>query len=474
MRKSRGRRARLAQVVRRVKWMKRRATPWRTIAALVSAACISLFFSTIAWAQQDSGGDEGPSEGPEEPVAELSDEEMGRRLVQRLWRVQGVREVEVTVDGGVAVISGEVQDTATRSKVSEIARAQEGIVDVRNELVLGGEVVERIGSAFERSRLKLRMLVGYLPLLAVAVAILALSGLLAHLIARPALARRLVGRNRFLVEVARQGIRFAILLAGLLIALDLLDATALVGAVFGAAGLAGLAIGFAFKDLIENYVASVLLSLRRPFMPNDHVVIDGHEGVVVSLNSRATVLMTLDGNHLRLPNALVFKSVMLNYTRNEERRFDFTVGVGVNEDLALARRVGLDTLRSMEGVLDDPPPLAMITGFGESSVTVQYLAWVNQSKVSYGKVKGEAIRLVKRALDTAGVDLPEPTYRVVLGAPAGSGLDIPETPRADRNAEEATPSQGDVSIERQLDRQIAEEQVKNRERNLLDDDAPIE
>jgi len=65
----------------------------------------------------------------------------------------------------------------------------------------------------------------------------------------------------------------------------------------------------------------------------DHIVIDGNEGVLISLTSRATTLMTLDGNHLRLPNALVFRSVILNYTRNPRRRFSFDVGIGEADDL---------------------------------------------------------------------------------------------------------------------------------------------
>src|SRR3546814_11904518 len=84
-----------------------------------------------------------------------------------------------------------------------------------------------------------------------------------------------------------------------------------------------ISIGFAIRDTVDNYVASLMLSLRQPFRANDHVVIEGHEGRVVRLTSRATILMTLEGNHLRIPNSTVFKAVILNYPRNPERRFDF-------------------------------------------------------------------------------------------------------------------------------------------------------
>ena len=108
--------------------------------------------------------------------------------------------------------------------------------------------------------------------------------------------------NAFLRETAQQLVRIAVLLAGAPLALEILDATALVAALLGTAGLFGLVLGFAFWDLAENAIASLLLSLRRPFAPNDLVSIEGREGHVVRLTSRATVLLTIEGNHVRIPN----------------------------------------------------------------------------------------------------------------------------------------------------------------------------
>src|SRR5690606_21022551 len=116
-----------------------------------------------------------------------------------------------------------------------------------------------------------------------------------------------------------------------------------VGALFGAAGVAGIILGFAFREIIENYLASILLSLRRPFSTGDHVVVATHEGKVIRLTSRDTILMTLEGNHLRLPNSVVFKAEILNFSRNPLRRFDFSVGLGVDEDISSAIALGRDT-----------------------------------------------------------------------------------------------------------------------------------
>jgi len=108
------------------------------------------------------------------------------------------------------------------------------------------------------------------------------------------------------------------------------------GTLLGGAGVLGLAISFAVKDSMENYISSIMLSIRQPFRAQEHVVINDYEGVVVRLTSRSTVLMTLDGNHLRIPNATVFKAVILNYTRNPQRRFDFVLGVDAEDDPAQA------------------------------------------------------------------------------------------------------------------------------------------
>lgn len=393
-----------------------------------------------------------------------SDKEIRSLVEDRLARIEGLDQVDVIVEGGVVTLTGVVSESSLRSTASEIVSSQTDVIEVRNELVLGGVISERVSVALDRVVLKLRMLVGYLPLVVIAILILSLFALVARFVVRPSVVRKLAGDNRFLQEVVRQGLKIGVFLIGLVVALDILDAGRLVAAVFGAAGLAGLAIGFAFKDLIENYVASLLLSLRRPFRPGDHVVIDTFEGKVVSLNTRSTILMTLEGNHLRIPNAAVFKSSMLNYTTNSERRFDFVVGVGVDEDLVEAQRIGVETLRELRGILNEPKPWAAISGLGDSSVTIQFFGWVDQTKFSFVKVKGEAIRRVKTALEAAGMDLPEPIHRLKIErrGKASSEFQDPKIPTG-----KASEASGDVAVDDSIDRQVAEELIMSKDENLL-------
>jgi small-conductance mechanosensitive channel len=207
--------------------------------------------------------------------------------------------------------------------------------------------------------------------------------------------------------------------------------------------------------------------MRRPFAPNDYVAIDGDEGRVVRLTSRATVLLTLEGNHLRIPNAKVFKAVLLNYTRNPLRQFHFIVEVGVNEDLVRAQEIGCQTLAKMDAVLDQPPPFALIQELGSSSVPIRFHAWVDQTSTDFFKAQSEGIRLVKSALDEGKIEMPEPIYRVYVQEAVPSPSQEVVEPAT------TVQEEGDTSADLQFDRQVEAERAEGGP-DLLDEDAPQE
>lgn len=440
------------------------AGPVRTRALLPLAALLLWMACGTAAAALPLGAAAAPvpATGPPPQVAEAEDEGTQAALERRLRRVPGLEQVTVAVDAGVARLGGEVLAEDDRVLAETIAGNAEGVHAVHNRIELSADLGRRLERSREQLADTLLRLVAGLPLLAVAIAVVLLAAWLGRLLGGRLRLPWLRSSNPYLDGLLRRAVQAAALLAGLLVALDLLGATTLVGAVLGSAGLIGIVLGFAFRDLAENYLSGVLLALRRPFEPGDHVVVDGHEGRVVSLNSRATILMTVDGNHLRLPNALVFKGVLLNYTRNPKRRLRFTLGVGNGEDIALARQIGRDTLMAMEGVLDDPAPDALVLEAGDSSMTIQFSAWVDQREASFGKVQGEGIRLVKAALEDAGMDLPEPIYRVQLVTRAGSPA-LPGAPAPDAAAPaKAVAPQEDVTRDHALDAQIDEERAKQK------------
>ena len=318
-----------------------------------------------------------------------------------------------------------------------------------------------LAPSLERLATEMQAWLAYLPLLAVALVVVLLAWLLGGWLSRRDLVGRVARRNPFMQDLARTTVRWVVLVAGLLVALEILDATALVGAVLGTAGVLGVALGFAFKDILENYLAGLLMSLRQAFAPRDHVVIDG--------------------NHLRLPNALVFRGVTLNYTRNPSRRFQFDVGVGVNEDLVRAQSLGRDAMAGVDGVMADPPTRAQVMALDDSSVKVRYFGWVDQRSHDYGLVMSEAIRSVKLALERGGIDMPEPIYRVQLSErPAAVPVPAPSPGRPSSEpvppptATDAAQAAVDTRLRPELDPQIDQEQRETGREDLLDPNAPRE
>lgn len=433
-----------------------------------------------AAAQVPAGGESAaPAVSPEAIEAiRQGDRELRERLAARLGVIPGLEQVEIEVVGGVVILRGEASDDGRRQLATALVEQAEGVIAVDNQLGIDTNIVTRSQPVFEHMRAKSQQLVAALPLLLIAaVMIFAADRLGRWLAARQRLSRR-ARRNPFLAGLTGQAIRVVVLLAGALVALDLLNATALVGALLGTAGVIGIAVGFAFRDVAENYIAGILLSLRQPFAPHDHVVIDGHEGLVAALTSRATILITLDGNHLRLPNALVFKSVMLNYTRNPTRRFSFDLGIANEASISHTQRVIRDCLEDIDAILSEPAPSVLVAELGDSSTVMRVSAWVDQRSASFGRARSEAIRLVRRALNEAGIDMPDPGYRVEIRHAGGQVPDAAPPTReatalqADLAAESAT--EGDVTVERHIDRQVETERAALAEANLLDPDAPRE
>jgi small conductance mechanosensitive channel len=338
----------------------------------------------------------------------LDDDELTEAVRSRLGSLDGFDAVSVEVEAGVVRLSGKVSSVHAWRQAEELAVTIGGVAEVVNDLEIETNVMEQVG-ALQKTVSRAGH---FVPVIGFALLVLLLFVGLSWLVGRWDSMFSRVTRNRFVQDMLRSGVRIALVLTGVALALHIVDATAIAGALVGTAGIVGIAIGFAFKDLVENYMASVLLSLRQPFQPNDHVDIDGFEGKVVRLTSRATVLMTLDGNHIRVPNGRVFKAVILNYSRNPRRRFDFAVGVAADADLAEAQDIGVGVLQRMPGVLDDPAPSSAIVELGDSSVPVRFFGWVDQQETNFGRARSEAIRLVKEALEAAGIELPEPTYRV--------------------------------------------------------------
>lgn len=402
-------------------------------------------------------------DAPPSPVSDapVNDATLGPRITRILASIPAFENVEVQVSEGVVVLTGSVISAAQRSEAEELVSGLEGVVYVVNNVAIEGDVNEALDPAFSRLRTYLTNFTALLPLLGIALVILAVFWFVSGWVSRWTWLYQRLHVNPLLREFLRQIIRAAIFLVGLVLALDIIGATPFVTAVLGTAGVAGLAVGFAFRDIIENYLAGILMSARQPFAQNDFVRIGTNEGNVVRLTARELVLMTPDGNQVRIPNATVFKSELYNFSRNPLRRFDFVIGVALDEDLSEAQRLGLATLQGMKGVLTDPAPFSAVNAIGEVSVQVQFFAWINTRDTDFLKAKSQAIRLVKETFEAADIRVPE-AVRVVRMQRDKPSLKEPRARPVTREAKQV-----DVSPNRQLDKQLEEECSRQDEENLL-------
>ncbi len=433
-------------------------------------------FTSVDVRAQDVLPAPAEAESSEEPapgeieLASPPDVRIANRIRGIFSRLEGLQDLRVDVDEGVVRLTGTTLTGAQRKRAEEIAGRISGVVAVDNQVQADANINRRAVPLISQARESFWYVLSRLPLLLVAAAAVALFWALGWLLTRVI---RLFGRlapNAFIETLLEQIVRIAFVVIGLVVAMNLLGATALLASILGAAGLLGLAIGFAVRDTIENYIASILLSLRQPFAPGDFVSIEGNEGHVVRLNSRATMLMTLDGNEVRIPNATVYKTIIINYTRMPERRFEFEVGIGAENDLACALALALRTMRGVDGVLSDPKPEVIVASLGEYAVILTVFGWMDQNRSNFLKVKSEAIRNVKEAFDGDGISMPEPirNYRELKAPEPESDMDEAEEPsRADLAAV------SDTSADPVMERKVSE--VRNSgDPDLLATDAPRE
>lgn len=394
------------------------------------AAAITLL-TLLAFAGQVAAQD---SEQPTGTISVDDSTAQDARIATRIRDILGALEtyenVSISVDAGIVTLEGRTLDGTSADRLNDIVARVEGVVAIENEVTETTDVVERLNPALERFKDRITQTIALLPLLAVALIIMAVIVFAGFAIARLRQPWDRLAPNSFISDIYRQIIRVAFVIGAVVVALDLLGAYALLSTILGAAGIIGLAIGFAVRDTVENFIASVMLSIRQPFRPNDTVEIDGDIGNVIRLTSRATILLSFDGNHIRIPNATVFKSRIINYSRADDRRFVFDLGVAPDSDLGFAQKVAMDTLESLPFVLGAPAPAVWVEDAGDSTVTLRVTGWIAQHRTSFAGARGEAIRQVMTALSAAGVDMPEPTFRIAAPAPAAR----PETAKAPRSS----------------------------------------
>lgn len=397
------------------------------------------------------------------------------RLREILSELGNYEDVTVTVSDGVVTLRGTTNSLIEAQALGPLVTRVEGVVAIKNDVTETTNLRRRLDPAIDRFMGRMEQLMIQLPL-----ALIALTVFLVILWVGTAVARwkqpwSRIAPNAFIADLFRTIVRIAFIIAGIVIALDIMNATALLSTILGAAGLIGLAIGFAVRDTVENFIASVMLSIRQPFRPNDVVEINGDQGKVIRLTSRATILLSFDGNHIRIPNATVFKSRIINFSQNRERRFMFTLGVDSATDLGAARELALRTTQDLPFVLQEPAANTWLGDFTDAGVELTVVGWVDQVETSLVLARGEALRLVKRALENAGVSLPNTTYTLHMdggATPEQTARPVQPPPAPPQDSAEV--AEVSAAAEGALDKMIDAEREIGEGEDLLREDAAKE
>jgi small conductance mechanosensitive channel len=171
-------------------------------------------------------------------------------------------------------------------------------------------------------------------------------------------------------------------------------------------GIFSVAVGFAFQDILENTLAGILLLFRQPFRSGDQITVVDRSGTVAGITIRETRLTTFDGELVVIPNRDVYKNVIDVHTHEDRRRIEFTVGIAYENDASEACREIVDALGDVDGIEAAPAPVALVDELGVSTVDIRTMFWVDSRRAASLKSRDDAIRAVKRRLDSAGIEMP--------------------------------------------------------------------
>jgi small-conductance mechanosensitive channel len=231
-----------------------------------------------------------------------------------------------------------------------------------------------------------------------------------------AVLRRMGERTRLDVMLAYLLGRIAsgiLIIVGLFAAATVIFPTLTPGSLVAGLGVTSVAIGFAFKDILQNFFAGILILWRRPFRVGDQILTNGYEGTVEEINIRSTRIKTYEGERAVLPNGDVYMNAILVRTAYEKRRVQLTVGVGYLDSIERARETITRALAEADGVLDDPGPWVYVAELAPSSVNFNIYFWVESHQANVLAVSDRVVTAIKLALDKAGIDIPYP-HTVVL------------------------------------------------------------
>lgn len=222
---------------------------------------------------------------------------------------------------------------------------------------------------------------------------------------------RLKIRNS-LKELFRKIISISVWVFAILIAATIVFPSFTPSKILTVVGLSSIAVGFAFKDIFENFLAGILILLREPFQIGDFIECHGLEGTVEDITIRDTNIRQVDGQRIVVPNAMLFKNPVYVRTDRDIRRITVICGVAYGEDVHKARKIIKDAVENLSSVIKKKPVEIFAREFNSSSIDFEVTWWTGSSQLEIRRSRDEVVESVKKALDKAGIEIPFP-YRTL-------------------------------------------------------------
>lgn len=307
------------------------------------------------------------------------------------------------------------------------------------------EVDADIGNLFEKLDTWVDGFFRLLPNIVLAIVVLA-----AFIMAGVVLGRLVRSRARHwdranLGEVMGALLRWTLAVFGVMMAITIVSPNVTLSDLLAGLGVSSVAIGFAFKDILQNMLAGILILLRQPFVVGDEIQSGGHTGTVEKIETRATYIKTYDGRRVVVPNADIYTDSVVVITAFDKIRSQYDIGIGCNDDWDEAKKLMVEAASGCEGVLAEPAPEAIPIAIADSSNNIRLRWWTSSKRAEVIHTFGRVVEAVAKTLDEHGIDMPYPTQVVLLhdqteeydgdrakqreGWPAGKNATVPKPAR---------------------------------------------
>ena len=408
----------------------------KLVCVIVASVCLT----QLAYGQASDGGDSEASV-PSVPVPEsvavenvTDDSKIENRIAGILDASDWFSDVAVTATHGFVVISGKAKTDEYARWAETIASKTEDVIGVKNELSIESvvsfrEAMSVVGNSlsklFQDFLLRLPFLVAGFGIL--------IATWIVSIIVKFLLARLLDARKRIrpsLKDLFKQLAAITVWIVGLLLATVVVFPGMTPAKALTVLGLGSVAIGFAFKDIFENFFAGILILWRYPIEKGDVIEHAGIVGKVEDITIRNTMIRRPDGELVVAPNASLFKSNVEVLTNRPKRRVRIACGIAYSEDVGEAREVIRAAVASCESISGAKSVEVFANEFADSSINFEIAWWTGSAPVEIRKSRDEVIEAIKKALDNASIEIPFPYRTLTFNEPLSLNREDASQPTA--------------------------------------------